>query len=186
MFGEKCLVSSISHDVKITGIDGKILHDLINGTVAFHGVNVFYCIIANSAEFLIFGGAFFFQKNDVFEGACDFGEIIRAEIVVSAVVSTADCHFLNGNVAVIGSLGNERTRSDFGSPIVRHEEFAVEIIAGNELHTFGDLSVILIAGAKEKRARAEREHQSEHFFEIHDFDFLSVEKVIFLPSVENL
>ena len=169
MFGEKCLVSSISHDIKITGIDGKILHDLINGTVAFHGVNVFYCIIANSAEFLIFGGAFFFQKNDVFEGACDFGEIIRAEIVVSAGILTADCHFLNGNVAVIGSLGNERTRSDFGSPIVRHEEFAVEIIAGNELHTFGNFGIsVFVAGAKKKRTNADGKHKRKNFFEVHD------------------
>ena len=170
MFGEKCLVSSISHDIKITGIDGKILHDLINGTVAFHGVNVFYCIIANSAEFLIFGGAFFFQKNDVFEGACDFGEIIRAEIFVSAVVSTADCHFLNGNVAVIGSLGNERARCHFGSPILRHEEFAVQIFAGNQLHTFGNFIVLIfVAGAKKKRAGAKRKSKSKNFFEVHDF-----------------
>lgn len=176
MLGEECFLCGIGQDIEITGIDGEILHDLIHGAVAFNGVDIFDRAVADRAEFLVFGAAFFFKKGDLCVGGLQFLEVVLTEICVGTAVAAGGGHFLNGNVAVVGSLCNENARGRFGSPIVGNEEFAVDIIAGNELHAFGDLFVTLVAGAEHERTRADRKHQCENFFEVHDFDFLSVEK----------
>ena len=176
MLGEERFLCGVGQDIEISGINGKILHDLIHGAVAFNGVDVFDCAVANRTEFLVFGAAFFLEKRDLCVGGLQLLEVILAEIRVGAAVAAGGRHFLNGNVAVVGSLCNQNASSRFGSPIVGNEEFAVDIIAGNELHTVGDLIVALFAGAEHKRTHTEHKRQCKNFFEVHDFDFLSVEK----------
>ena len=187
VLGEEGFLRGIGQDIEISGGDGEILHDLIGGAVAFNGINVFDRVgVLDGAEGLVLGAAFFLEEDDLGIGGLELFEIVLAEISVSAAVAASRGHLLNGDVAVVGSLCDENARGDLGSPIGGDEEFAVHIVAGNELHTVGDLVITLVAGAKKNCAQGKHENERENFLEVHDLIFLSVEKVVFCRRLGNL